>query len=577
MRWWSVFINKLGGQSADASDDAIHPSGPRRRADERYAYRVKLQARCASWPRFIELLSGDVSRGGLFIPTDEQAEVGEAVEVDLELPDGQRFLVTGEVVSVVDPIRAAELHTAPGLGVRLHELTGEARERFDTVVAAARAAQPQPDRGSFSDTGSVNITAVRDAMVPAGATPSPSPPGPGRRRPSTGPGGEPIIGLDMGTTYTAVAAVRGRKVGMLSRQDGTRSTPSVVAIERDGEMVVGAAARERIATDPAHTVASPKRLLGRPFSDREVQTFIGRAPWRTFAGPDGSTAIEVWGREYAVPQLCSALLADVRAVAEAELGKPVERAVATVPISFDHARIEALRRAARLAGLEIVAVIDEPSAAALANRFAPGFGGLVGVYDLGGGTFDFSVVDVAQGDFRVLGTAGDTWLGGDDLDQALAEAAANQFWRLHKVDLRNQAVEWQRLLFACELAKRELTGADTAVIHVPEVLRGSEGMIDLKLGIDRATLRRACDAIIQRSLDVCDQTLGLLDMPPSKLSAVYLSGGTTYVPAVREALDRHFGVPIRTGVPPEHAVCLGAAIHAAQLQLRGAPTLSSRG
>ncbi len=554
---WRVFINKLVGRS----DPAIEPS-PRRREDERYPYAAPLQARCASWPSFIELFSGDVSRRGLFIPTDRPAGTGERVEVDLALPDGQSFLVHGEVVNVVDPDRAAALNSAPGLGVRLDELTGEARVRYDQLVAAARAAQPVPEEATFSDTGSVPVAAA----VPAR-----------RSNRMTTPGGGPIIGIDLGTTYTAVAAVRGKKVGMIARPDGKRSTPSVIAFDRGGEVIVGDAARARIATDPAHTVASPKRLLGRRFTDREVQTFVGRAPWRTFAGPDGTTVIEIWGREYAVPQLCSYLLDEARRLAEAELGEPVDRAVITVPISFDPMRIEALRRAGQMAGLDVVAVVDEPSAAALANRYAPGFGGIAGVYDFGGGTFDFSVVDVSRGDFKVLGTAGDTWLGGDDLDQALAEAAANQFWRQHKVDLRNQAVEWQRVLFACEQAKRELTVVDSAIIHVPGVLRGSQGMIDLKLGIDRATLRRACMPIIQRSLEVCDQALGLLDMPAGRLAAIYLSGGTTHVPAVQEALAGHFQVPLRTGVPPEHAVCLGAAIHAAQLQLRGSATLAHRG
>jgi molecular chaperone DnaK len=227
-------------------------------------------------------------------------------------------------------------------------------------------------------------------------------------------------------------------------------------------------------------------------------------------------------------------------------------------------------------GLEIVAVIDEPSAAALANRFDKHFGGVVGVYDFGGGTFDFSVVDVSSGDFQVMATAGDTWLGGDDFDRVLAEAAANQFWRQHKVDLRKQAMEWQRLMFACEKAKRCLSAANDAVIRVPEVLRTAEGMVDLELGITRDILARACAAILQRSLDTCDEALGLLDMRPQDLTTVYLSGGTSYMPVVRDAVASHFRVPVRTGVPPEHAVCLGAAIHAAQLQFSARQTLDSR-
>jgi molecular chaperone DnaK len=177
---------------------------------------------------------------------------------------------------------------------------------------------------------------------------------------------------------------------------------------------------------------------------------------------------------------------------------------------------------------------------------------------------------------RVLATGGDTWLGGDDFDRTLAEAAANQFWREHKVDLRKQAVEWQRLVLACERAKRDLSAVESTIISVPEVLRTAEGMIGLNLSIDRAIFERACAAIIQRSLDTCDEALALVGLAPGDLSAIYLSGGTTYVPAVRQALNRHFGIPVRTGVSPEYAVCLGAAIHAAQMQLGARQTLDTR-
>ncbi|RMH45193.1 MAG: Hsp70 family protein, partial [Deltaproteobacteria bacterium] len=373
-----------------------------------------------------------------------------------------------------------------------------------------------------------------------------------------------------------VAAVVGKKVTVLTWPDGARSWPSVVSFPSAHEIIVGAEARRRLATDPAHTVASPKRLLGRKYDDKEIQSFLGQAPYRTVPGPDGSVVVEIWGQQYAVTQLCAYIVEQARKVAETHLGCEVHRCVMTVPVSFDEQRARIFRRAAELAQLEVLAMIDEPSAAALANRFDPNFGGIVGVYDFGGGTFDFSIVDVSRGDFQVLATAGDTWLGGDDFDAVLAEAAANQFWRMHKVDLRKQAVEWQKLVFACERAKRALTVDAEARIHVPEVLRSARGMVDLDIRVDRATFERACRPVIERSLATCDEALELLDMKRSDLSTIYLSGGTTYIPAVRQALAAHFGVPVRTGVPPEHAVCLGAAIHAAQLQFQSATTLDAR-
>jgi actin-like ATPase involved in cell morphogenesis/Tfp pilus assembly protein PilZ len=602
VRWWRVFIDKLTGRSPD---DAA-PVGPRRRKAVRYDYEVKLQARCSSWPRFVELFTGDVSSGGLYVPSDQQARVGEEVEVTLELPDGATLPLTGTVVNVIDATVAARLGKRPGLGIRIDLPEGEGRGQFERLLEAARAAQPQPPRPepahehgqpAITATGSVRLSAVHQAIAdgtlasptaapapaeaPAPAPPAVPPPTPPprptpapMRRGAPRPG--PIVGIDLGTTYTSVAAVQGKKVTILGRPDGSRSTPSVIAFPDRNTVIVGAEARERIATDPAHTVSSPKRVLGRPFDEPEVQTFISQVPYRTYAGPDGTTVVEVWKQPYAVPQLISFLLKDAMELASGHLGEPIEQAVVSVPISFDEERIDFLRRAGQMAGLEVISVIDEPSAAALANRFDAGFGGVVGVYDFGGGTFDFSVVDVSQGDFRVMATAGDTWLGGDDFDSVLAEAAANQFWRQHKVDLRRQAVEWQKLIFACERAKRGLSNADTSLITVPNVLRTADGMVDLSLTIDRATFKRAANPIIQRSLDTCDEALGLLEMKPGDLSTVYLSGGTTYIPAVREALASHFGVPVRTGVPPEHAVCLGAAIHAAQLQFQRSTTLDSR-
>jgi len=256
----------------------------------------------------------------------------------------------------------------------------------------------------------------------------------------------------------------------------------------------------------------------------------------------------------------SSLLANVRDLAEEYFKEKVGRAVVTVPVTFDDDQIKLLRRAGQMAGLDVVAVIDEPSAAALANRFSPGFGGVVGVYDFGGGTFDFSVVDVSRGDFQVLATAGDTWLGGDDFDLAIAEAVANQYWHAQKVDLRNQQVEWQQLLFACEQAKRQLSSGDTAVIFVPEILRTPAKNLDFRLRITRPPLERVWAPVIERSLATCNEALSLLELQPGALSAIYLSGGTTHIPAVRTALARRFGVPVATGVSPEHAVCLGACV-----------------
>ena len=638
VRWWRLFIDKLTG-----SNKAAGVVGHRRRKSQRYPYEVQLTAKCSSWPKLIDLFTDDVSEGGLFIPTEASAEVGEEVQVTLSLPAGDPMQLAGTVVRVISSERAAEFGKRGGLGVALAQLEGDNKARFDRVLAEARASAPIPTdtldgkpvprfpspadgTPAITPTGSVRLSAVHDAIAAARALETPvdlteeddlviheaepepapepvlplpkreqamPPPIPGAKPPvefrETGSqesipkapavhtgDPDPIVGIDLGTTYTSVAAVVGKKVSILPWPDGAKSWASVVAFPALHECLVGTEARKRLATDPPHTVASPKRLLGRRYDDREIQGFIGAAPYRTLAGPDGSVVVEIWGQQYAITQLCGYIVEEARRVAETALGREVRRAVMTCPVSFDDDRSRIFQRAGEMAHLEIVAMIDEPSAAALANRFDPNFGGVVGVYDFGGGTFDFSVVDVSKGDFQVLATAGDTWLGGDDFDSILAEAAANQFWRMHKVDLRKQAVEWQKLVFACERAKRMLSVENEGAIYVPEVLRSAEGMVDLNISLDRATFERACKPVVDRSLATCDEALELLGMKPSDLSTVYLSGGTTYIPTVREALARHFAVPVRTGVPPEHAVCLGAAIHAAQIQFRAATTLDAR-
>ena len=645
MRWIRDFADSIGG---------------RKRKSNRYEFAASLSAKCSSWPQFATLMSADLSSGGMFIQTTEKAKMGERVELNLRMPDGSNLYVPGTVVNILDEERAKSLNRAPGLGIKLADLTPLQRANFESVLARAKEmaprpgpapapskakneapfpslaqkprpasapASPQSEFPSLSQTPTPTPTLTPTAPPSSSKGPAPKPkqkpkqkpapateslvdfddfevleeeavseaqvaisqqptspllrpedkaPPPSSHPTSKHPPSGPVLGIDLGTTYTSVAAVVGKKVTIIERDDGSKSTPSVVSFDRDGKIIIGAEARRRIATDPARTVVSPKRILGRNYNDREVQTFVGQAAYRTSEGPNGSVIAEFDGNQYPFTQIMAFIMRDVKELAEKKLGQEITQAVVSVPISYEDSRVEVLRRTGRIAGLDIVAVIDEPSAAALANRFDPNFGGIVGVYDFGGGTFDFSVVDVSHGDFRVLATAGDTWLGGDDFDRVLAEAAANQFWRAHKVDIRQQASEWQRLLYACEQAKRQLSTDEKAVIHVPNILRTAEGMIDLKIAIDQNILARACAAIIQRSLDTCGEALALLDIKPSQLTAVYLSGGTTYIPAVRQGLQRYFGVDIRTGVPPEHAVCLGAAIHAAQIQFNSNQTLETR-
>jgi actin-like ATPase involved in cell morphogenesis len=533
------------------------PVIPRQRVTSRYPFMATVGLRCQSWPEVRRLITQDISTGGMFVPTDAEARAGERVEVQLTLPSRGLLPLGGTVVERV----SARGDEPAGLCIRLDPLSGSDRTRFEQVLQAARDEVPVAAEAVGVQAGAPQVGKVRLAR--------------GSEQLQVYP--QPIVGIDFGTTYLSVSAAIGNRVHILPWPDGSRAVPSVVSFPNRRDTIVGAQARDRLLRDPRHTIPSVKRLLGRRADEREVDGYLAQAAYETSTGPDGNLALNMWDQTYAVPQVCSYLIGAAREAAEKALGQEVRQAVLTVPVSFTSERIDLLRRAAKLAHVDVVEMIDEPTAAALANRFRPEFGGIVGIYDFGGGTFDFSVVDVTGGDFKVLATAGDSWLGGDDLDLAVAEAVANQFWRIHGVDMRNRAVEWQELVFACERAKRELSSGEAATLFIPEVAHTSKGTIDLKARVSRSLAERIWQPIIDRSFHTCLQTLALVGLQPQSLSAIYLSGGTTYVPAVREGLSKRFNVPVRTGVPPDHAVCLGAGIHAAQLHRRRQPAIAARG
>jgi Ethanolamine utilization protein EutJ (predicted chaperonin) len=648
LRWWRVF--NRGRQSADTGEAAV--VGPRRRSAIRYGYEAPLRAKCSSWPKFVELFTGDVSDGGLYIPTERDAQVGESVEVELSLPDGRALSFTGTVVNVIDTARAARFGKRAGLGVRLNPLSEEDRGRFAELVRAAQSQVPHPDESVTAPLPEPPVlslpkpraqllfapsaapaaapepaapgTAVRapgartaapasnppaiprnpapNSNPPTGAraatqvaTPPPPRPATGRAstaRPTAAPPPVPnrptppprpsrprattIIGIDMGVTATRVAAIRDQQVRVLRRPDGQRTAPALLAFPTPGQILVGTAARERQIVDPGHTVAGPKRVLGLPHDDPEARTFAARAPYPTRPGTDGGLAVDMWGHLYTVPQLCSHLLREARELAESQLGQAVTQAVLTAPIRFDDRRLAALRQAARTAQIDVVSILDEPSAAALAHRLHPEFTGIIGLYDFGGGTFDFSILDVAQGDFRVLSTAGDTWLGGSDLDLAVAQEVASELLRGQRVDVRQQPASWQRLLHAVEEARCSLSKHDSTMFSLAAVLGVAEDMGDIEIDLDRPQLDRICAPLVQRSLAACQKALALIDMPSSRLHAIFLSGGVAAAPGIQQTLSNYFRIPVISAVPPRYAVCLGAAIHAAQLQFQRPTTLPSR-
>ncbi|MBW2731106.1 MAG: Hsp70 family protein [Deltaproteobacteria bacterium] len=376
----------------------------------------------------------------------------------------------------------------------------------------------------------------------------------------------PIVAMDFGTSCSSVAVVQTRQINVLRLPNGAWDIPSVVGFLPNGSVVLGDEARAMLATDPKNAINSPKRLLGRFHRARGLEPYLANLAMNHSEAPDRGIRLHAYNRNYSIEQVCAPIIYQLRLTAERALGGRIERAVFTTPVSFDDRRYAALERAADLAGVKVLEFVDEPTAAALCHRFEPSFKGLVAVYDFGGGTFDFSVVEASAADVQVVATAGDVWLGGDDFDEVLANAAANAFWREHKLELQHQVVQWQRLLVAAEHTKRELSYKESAIVHVKEVALTASGPLDLHFPVTRAQFSKLAEPIIQRSLDTCHEALELSDIKAQELSAIYLSGGTSYIPAVREGIARHFGLAPTSAIPPERAVVTGAAVYAALLR-----------
>ena len=377
------------------------------------------------------------------------------------------------------------------------------------------------------------------------------------------PGATPVVAMDLGTTRSSVAAVIDGQVSVLKLPGGDWDMPSVVGFRQDGSVMLGKAARKMLASDPENAISSPKRLLGRRFDERALQPYIASLGMKSLRGSRGEVMLEARGKVITITEACAHILNLLRLVAEKNLGREVHEVILTTPVSFTDQQYAALGEAAELADLRVVEFVDEPVAATLACVSDPFCKGLVAVFDFGGGTFDFSVVDVGAEVMEVVTSAGDAWLGGDDFDQALASSAANGFWQQTKIELRNQAYQWQRLVVRAEATKRALSEQEEATLELKGAALTKDGTIDLQLPITREQFADLSREIIQRALDTCREALELNDLKPTDLSAVYLSGGTTYIPAVRTAVAEYFGKDPRIVVPPERAVLIGAAVHGA--------------
>ena len=468
---------------------------------------------------------------------------------------------------------AHKLVEVPSTEVDLDDLSGDDL-RGDTDGVARIVSLPDEDErepgGPKTSGRAAKARAVPVAVpvTPASETSAPAPsasragsPAAAAPAPLQDAAAEPIFGIDFGTTYTSIAVVDGNQIRVLQDGEGQTSLPSVVCYPETGPVLVGWPAKEKIATHPSSTISSAKRLLGRQYDDPHLQGFFASSAAHFTKSRDGLVMAEIFGEPVSMVQVAAEVLRRIAAIGEAAVERPVRRVVISAPVAYGGER-ESLRRAAELAGLEVAGTIDEPVAAAMAFGIGMEGGRTIAVYDFGGGTLDITVLrNKPKRGYEVLAKSGDPWLGGDDFDRAIADYAADQFWRVHKVDLRQRQVEWQRLLLHCEQAKRRLSVQQHVELRVRAILLTLKGPVDLRLDLERGQLDQICGQLVERSLDTVRECLEQAGLEPSQVDQVVLTGGTSRSPLVRRSLQELFGREITVNYDPELAIVSGNALY----------------
>jgi molecular chaperone DnaK len=367
-----------------------------------------------------------------------------------------------------------------------------------------------------------------------------------------------IIGIDLGTTNSVVAVMEGGDPIVIPNAEGGRTTPSVVAFTKDGERLVGQVAKRQAVTNPKQTIFSIKRLMGRRFS--EVQEEVKRLPYKVVEGPNGMAAVEIQGKRYSPPEISAMILQKMKQTAEDYLGNTVEKAVVTVPAYFNDSQRQATKDAGKIAGLDVVRIINEPTASALAYGLDKKKEEKIAVYDLGGGTYDISVLELAEGVFEVKSTNGDTHLGGDDFDQRLIEWLVAEFKKDQGIDLSKDPMALQRLKEAAEKAKMELSTVTQTDINLPFITADQSGPKHLNLSLTRAKFEQLVDDLISRTIPPMQQALKDAGLDPKRIDEVILVGGSTRIPKIQQIVKDYFGKEPNRSVNPDEVVAIGAAI-----------------
>jgi molecular chaperone DnaK len=374
------------------------------------------------------------------------------------------------------------------------------------------------------------------------------------------------IGIDLGTTNSCVAVMEGNTAKVIENAEGGRTTPSMVAFTDDGEVLVGQPAKRQSITNPENTVYAIKRLIGRRYDDPITEKDKTMVPYHIVRGDNGDAWVEIKGKKYSPSQISAFILSKMKETAESFLGDTVTQAVITVPAYFNDAQRQATKDAGRISGLEVLRIINEPTAAALAYGLEKRGSGKIAVYDLGGGTFDVSILEVGDGVFEVKATNGDTFLGGEDFDKRIIDYLAEEFRKENSIDLRKDRLALQRLKDAAEKAKIELSSATQTEVNLPFITADQNGPKHLAIKLSRAKLEALVDDLIQRTIEPCKAALKDAGLQASDIGEVVLVGGQTRMPKVQETVQKLFGREPHKGVNPDEVVAIGAAIQAGVLQ-----------
>ncbi|HEX3699596.1 MAG TPA: molecular chaperone DnaK [Phenylobacterium sp.] len=375
-----------------------------------------------------------------------------------------------------------------------------------------------------------------------------------------------IIGIDLGTTNSCVAIMDGKQPKVIENAEGARTTPSVVAFMEDGERLVGQPAKRQAVTNPTNTFFAIKRLIGRQWNDPMVEKDKGMVPYEIVKGPNGDAWVRAHGKDYSPQQISALILQKMKEAAEQHLGEKVEKAVITVPAYFNDAQRQATKDAGKIAGLEVLRIINEPTAAALAYGLEKNDGKKIAVYDLGGGTFDVSILEIGDGVFEVKSTNGDTFLGGEDFDLRLVDYLADEFKKEQGVDLRKDKLALQRLKEEAEKAKKELSSTAQYEVNLPFISMNASGPLHLNIKLSRAKLEALVEDLIAKTIAPCEQALKDAGLKKTDIDEVILVGGMTRMPKVVDAVKEFFGREPHKGVNPDEVVALGAAVQAGVLQ-----------